>query len=69
MMIYCTCKKRKRRLDSERRLVVEEYKGIILWKGLESQVVNFKADNLWEYVGILHLKTAIAHLGLPVGYR
>lgn len=68
-MIYYTCKKRKRRLDSERWLVVEDYKGIILWKGLESQVVNFKADNLWECMGILHLKTATAHLGLPVGYR
>lgn len=46
-----------------------EYKGVILWKGLESQVVDFKAGNLWEFVVILHLKTAVAHLGQPLGYR
>lgn len=35
-------------------------------KGLESQVVDFKVGNLWEFVVILYFKIAIAHLGYPL---
>lgn len=59
----------EQKTDSQWWLVEEEYKEVILWKVLESQVVDFEAGNLWEFMVILHLKVVIAHLGKPLGLR
>lgn len=52
MTVYCTCKKRKRRLDSKWWLVEEEYKGVILWKMLESQVVVVLRLDICGYLAL-----------------
>lgn len=41
----------------------EECKGVILWKALESQPIDIKAGNLWEFMVILRFKNSYSTPG------